>query len=234
MIGAVRAKLRQRRLCFIGLIVLLLILAYILYGKLSGEARIVLSLDGTYEQMREKSNVGFSPLVAGELWFGMPSSSAKLMFIDPKYGFVTQAARFFTVSFRDNIIQSIRMSPQLEPLLLDDALSVVLDLQRQWKEGGWTASNPHSDPPFEDTQQWRNKLRDINKGGRTFWQAADKYQVMLLLNRFRDDKRPGEERYLITLALAHPWVPSELEQANIKLKPYLCKKPCTKELMEGF
>lgn len=234
MIGAKEAKSRQYRMCFIGVIILLLILTYAIYGKSSEESRIVLSLDGTYEQMREKSNVGFSPLIAGEIWFGMPSSDAKLMFTDPQYGFTTKVARFFTVSFRDNIIQSIRMSPQIEPLLLDDALSVVLDLQRQWQEGGWVASSPYSDPPFEDTHQWRNKLRDINKGGRTFWQAADKYQVMLLLNRFRDDRRPGEERYLITLALAHPWVPGELKQANIELKPYLCKKPCPKEIMESF
>lgn len=126
------------------------------------------------------------------------------------------------------------MSPQIEPLLLDDALNVVLDLQKQWANSGWVVSNPSSDPPFEDTEQWRKQLRDINKGGRTFWQAADKYQVMLLLNRFQDDKRPDEERYLITLALAQPWVPSEAERAKVILEPYYCKKPCPKKLLEIF
>ena len=29
------------------------------------------------------------------------------------------------------------MSPQIEPLLLDDTLKVVLDLQEQWRNAGW-------------------------------------------------------------------------------------------------
>lgn len=43
------------------------------------------------------------------------------------------------------------------------------------------------------------------KGGTAYWRAEDKYQVLLGVNRFQDDKRPTEERYLITLQLATPW-----------------------------
>ena len=125
---------------------------------------------------------------------------------DPKYGFVTPQARFFTISFDNERVASIRMSPQIEPLLLDDALKVVLDLQNQWREQGWFVINPESDPPLADTPQWRAQLRDINKGGRTFWQASDKYYVMLGMGRFKDSRHPDEERYLITLELARPWV----------------------------
>jgi hypothetical protein len=48
-------------------------------------------------------------------------------------------------------------------------------------------------------------LRDVNKGGTSYWHAGNQYQVMLVVGRFKDKKRPTEERYLITLALAKPW-----------------------------
>jgi hypothetical protein len=44
-------------------------------------------------------------------------------------------------------------------------------------------------------------LRDAKKGGKAYWRAGDKYQLMLVVNRFKYDKRPTEERYLITLGI---------------------------------
>ena len=119
---------------------------------------------------------------------------------------MTPSARFFTVIYRDELIHSIRMSPQIEPLLLEDTLRVVLDLQEQWHKAGWVPIRVEQDPPFADTPQWRARLRDVNKGGTSYWQAGNQYQVMLVVNRFKDIKRPTEERYLIKLALARPWV----------------------------
>ncbi len=98
------------------------------------------------------------------------------------------------------------MSPQIEPLLLDDALEVVLDLQDQWRKQGWFVIDPESAPALADTPQWRTQLRDINKGGRTFWQAGDKYYVVLGVGRFKDNRHPDEERYLFSLELGRPWV----------------------------
>ena len=116
---------------------------------------------------------------------------------------------FFTIGFTNERIRDIRMSPQIEPLLLDDALKVVLDLQDQWRQQGWHLTSRRNNYAFEDAPEWRTQFRDINKGGTAFWQAEDKYQVMLLLHRFKDNKRPNEERYMITLALSRPWVPSD-------------------------
>lgn len=183
----------------------------LLIQALSDEPEIALEMGGTYEDLRERSTVSFSQLIPGRVWFGIPKSDARLRFIDPQYGFSTSQARFFTVSFDDNLIVDVRMSPQIEPLLLDDALKVVLDLQDQWRHSGWVVIWPKDDPPFADTPEWRARLRDVNKGGTTYWQAGDKYQVMLLMNRFKDKKRPSEERYLITLDLAKPWLPTHTE-----------------------
>lgn len=134
----------------------------------------------------------------------MPTSDARLRFADPQYGFVTPLARFFTVSFADGRVDGVRMSPQIEPLLLDDALRVVLDLQMQWIKGGWTPIRSKDDPPFADTAEWRASLQKC-KSNATFWQASGKYQAQLNLNCFKDDKHPNEVRYLITLEVSKPY-----------------------------
>lgn len=182
--------------------VILLTLAAIRLCAQSGEPEIALVIGEPYEAMRQRSSAAIAPAIPGEVSFNIPMSDARLRFTDPQYGFVTPSARFFTVIYRDELIHSIRMSPQIEPLLLDDALNVVLDLQEQWRKGGWTPNRAGDFPSFADTPQWRAQLREVNKGGTAYWLAGDKYQVMLMVNRFRDYKRPTEERYLITLGLS--------------------------------
>lgn len=182
--------------------VILLTLAAIRLCAQSGEPEIALVIGEPYEAMRQRSSAAIAPAIPREVSFNIPKSDARLRFTDPQYGFVTPSARFFTVIYRDELIHSIRMSPQIEPLLLDDALNVVLDLQEQWRKGGWTPNRAGDFPSFADTPQWRAQLREVNKGGTAYWLAGDKYQVMLMVNRFRDYKRPTEERYLITLGLS--------------------------------
>ncbi|MDT9675261.1 hypothetical protein F6R97_11745 [Pseudomonas sp. JV414] len=171
------------------------------------EPEIVLEMGGTYEDLRRNSSAPFSPEIRGHIWFGIPMTDARLRFVDPQFGFTTPAARFFTVDFDDNVIYGIRMSPQVEPLLIDDALKVVLDLQDQWREKGWVAKGLRRNPTIADTPEWRAWLRKGILHGQSNWQAGDKYQVMLVLGRFEDYRNPTEERYLITLALAKPWTP---------------------------
>ncbi|POA18068.1 hypothetical protein C1886_18620 [Pseudomonas sp. FW300-N1A1] len=167
---------------------------------------IALVIGEPWEDMRQRSSAVIDPAIPGHSWFNIPKSDARLRFTDPQYGFVTPLARFFTVSFTDELVRNVRMSPQIEPLLLDDTLKVVLDLQKQWRKAGWTPIRIKEDPPFADTPQWRARLRDVDKGGTSYWQAGNQYQAMLVVGRFEDNKRPEEERYLITLALAKPWV----------------------------
>jgi len=128
------------------------------------DAELVLTIGDTYEEMRGNSSVNFSPLIRSHVWTGIPKSDARFRFRDPKFGFVTVPARFLVIFFDDNIIESVRISPQVEPLLLDDALRVALDLQNQWRSKGWVLTNPISDPAFEDTPQWRERLRGIQGG----------------------------------------------------------------------
>ncbi|VVP08584.1 hypothetical protein PS838_03208 [Pseudomonas fluorescens] len=174
---------------------------------LSDEPEIALKIGEPWEDMRQRSSAAIDPVIPGHFWGRLPKSDARLRFLDPEYGFLTPPARFFAVSFnRDELVTSVRMSPQIEPLLLDDTLKVVLDLQEQWRQGGWTPIRIEEFPPFADTPQWRTQMRDMHKVGKVYWLAGNQYQVMLVVSRFEDDKRPDEERYLITLQLATPWV----------------------------
>lgn len=168
------------------------------------EPEIALMLDEPWEDMRQRSSASIDPAIAGHYWGRLPKSDARLRFIDPQYGFITPLARFFTISFGDEQVRDVRMSPQIEPLLLDDTLKVVLDLQEQWRKGGWEPIRLRSHPQFADTPEWRARLRDMNRGGTSYWWAEDKYQVMLIVGRFDDVRNPKEERYLITLELARP------------------------------
>ncbi|MEB0027892.1 hypothetical protein QN375_19265 [Pseudomonas sp. MH9.2] len=202
---------RRRRL---GIVLLALFAVALLrwgFQALADEPELALVIGEPWEDMRKRSSAAISPAIPGEVWFGMPKSDARLRVSDPQYGFVTPLARFFTIGFENERIDGIRMSPQIEPLLLDDALKVVLELQDQWRQSGWIPIRQRSAPPFADTPEWRAQLRDVNKGGTTYWQAGDKYQVLLRVHRFKDYKRPDEERYMITLNLGKPWLPTHTE-----------------------
>ncbi|MCF4997278.1 hypothetical protein GIW70_19600 [Pseudomonas syringae] len=180
---------------------------------------IALEIGGTYESMRERSTAPFSPLIRGHVWGGIPKTDARLRLVDPQYGFETPLARFLSVGFNDNVVNNVRMSPQIEPLLIDDAMKVVVDLQAQWCAKGWKPMGTRDDPTIADTPEWRAYVRQGVLAGHSFWQAGDKYQVMLILARFRDYRHPDQERYLITLEVADAWRSFD-ETADIPYEPH--------------
>lgn len=189
--------------------VLAVLVARQLTQPLWDEPVVTLKLGETYAYLREHSTAPFSPLIRGHIWGGMPKTDARMRFVDPQYGFETPLSRFLSVGFNDNVIDDVRMSPQVEPLLIDDAMKVVLDLQAQWCAAGWKPVGLPRRPTMADTPEWRAFLGPGRRAGYSYWQAGDKYQVMLVLSRFRDSRHPDQERYLITLAVAEPWIPFE-------------------------
>ena len=189
---------------FMGLGLLLAIVAGGATTLLADDPEIALDIDESWEDMRKRSTAKIASALPDAHWFRVPKSSARLRFIDPQYGFTTPVAKFFTVGFNRDRVGDVRMSPQTEPLLLDDALRVLLDLQCQFIAKGWANRFPGEYPQFADTPSWRAQFRDANKGGKNYWQAADKYRATLRIRRFTWSKRPEEERYLITLELFKP------------------------------
>lgn len=209
MISALPIRDRRRKVALILFVLLAVITVRWMVQTFADDPEIALIYGEPWEDMRQRSSAAINPAIPDEIGFRIPKTDARLRYIHPQYGFETPLARFFTISFEDERVSSIRMSPQIEPLLLDDALKVVLDLQDQWRRQGWELTSPNIDPAIADTPEWRARLRDINKGGTTYWQADDTYQTMLSLHRFKDDRHPDEERYLISLSIGNIWVPRE-------------------------
>ena len=202
---------RRRKIALILVVLLAVMTVHWVVQTFAKDPEIALIYGEPWEDMRQRSSADIDPAIPGHVWFRMPKTDARLRFIHPQYGFDTPLARFFTINCDEERVSSIRMSPQIEPLLLDDAMKIVLDLQDQWRRRGWELTSPKTDPAIADTPEWRTRLRDINKGGTTFWQADDTYQTMLSLHRFKDDRHPDEERYLISLSIGNIWVPREKE-----------------------
>ncbi|MCP9268135.1 hypothetical protein M5U04_08495 [Xenorhabdus sp. XENO-1] len=189
-------------------IILGLTIVYLYHSFNSREpAEIALVIGEPYEAMRQRSSAKISPPYDNSIGFRIPKTDARLRFTDPKYRFITPPARFFTVSYNKGIIENVRISPQIEPLLYDDAIKVVLDLQDQWRKAGWRLTKIRERPALVNTPKLRDNLRNMKgRAGTTYWQADEQYQVMLGMARFKDERHPDEERYLITLAIAKPWV----------------------------
>lgn len=158
-----------------------------------------------WEDMRARSSASIGPAIPGEIWYRTPKADARLRVVDSQYGFVTPKARFFTINFNKGRVDGVSMSPQVEPLLLDDTVKILMDLQDQWRAGGWTVIFPR-DPAFVDTPEWRKALREAPNGMTTYWQAGDKLNALLHVSRFADERHPDQERYLISLDVASPWL----------------------------
>ena len=188
---------------------LALMTVVLLFGVIrffSSDAEIALAMGEPWEDMRKRSSASIEPAIPGEIWGRITKSDARLRFIDPQYGFVTPTARFFMISFEYERVSNLNLSPQTEPLLLDDTIKIVLDLQDQWLKGGWEPFYADANPPYEDTPEWRKRLREKPISSRAYWQAGDKYQITLDVSRFHDYQNPDQERFLITLSLSKPWL----------------------------
>ncbi|MDC9583324.1 hypothetical protein PSI15_17610 [Xenorhabdus sp. PR6a] len=185
------------------LIVLGLTTTYLYHSLYSDKPEIALVIGEPYEDMRQRSTASIAPHLPGKIWHNIPKTDARLRFTDPRYGFVTPPARFFAVLYANDVITSVRMSPQIEPLLYDDAIKIILDLQDQWYKAGWVPTKGYK--PLVNTPELHDSLRKMKNPGTTYWKANEQYQAMLDIGRFKDDRHPDEERYLITLVISKPW-----------------------------
>ncbi|MCQ8896464.1 hypothetical protein NQT62_08470 [Limnobacter humi] len=191
----------------------LLIVGYVGVSKtidyLTPPKEIALIIGEPWKDMQARSTARIGDDIPDEIWFRQPKDLAYLRFADPQYGFTTPPAKFFTIGFNRGKIDSIRMSPQIEPLSLQNALNVVLSLQDQWRKRGWVVTDPVANPPYEDTVEWRRKISACEPDD-TYWQTTH-YQVFIFISCFGREAEPSKQRYLVTLAMAKPWYePSKL------------------------
>jgi len=178
-----------------------------LYAAIRPIDEVPLTIGEPYEQVRERSGSLLQPVGPGRLWMGVVRRPARLRFTDPQYGFTTPPAKFLSVGYDNHgNVDTIRMSPQVKTLPLNETMEIVTGLQNQLFRGGWTRFRVVDDPPIEDTPSVRARIRRCD-ASTEFWEAARKFQLMLDVRCFRIDENPDDERYLISISLSTPWIP---------------------------
>lgn len=180
-----------------------------LYAKTRPTDEVLLTIGAPYEQVRQRSRSTLQAAVPGRDWMSVVTRPTRLRFTDPQYGFSTPPAKFLAVAYDyHGTVSSVRMSPQVETLPLDETMEIVTDLQKQLLRAGWNRFRVVDDPPIEDTAQVRAKIRRC-EAPTEYWEAADKFQLMLVVGCFSTDEQPSKERYLTRLSLSTPWIPND-------------------------
>jgi hypothetical protein len=175
-----------------------------IYVKARPADEVVLTIGEPYTQVRQQSRSTLPVLTRDNrigLYIRRP---AVLRFSDPHYGFVTPAAKFLSLyADESGKVVAVTLSPQVEPLPLDEAMAVFIGLQDQFQRGGRKPFRVNRSSPIEDTRDTRAQIRHC-AAPTSYWQGGNNYQISLNIRCFRSDDRPNDERYLITLDLGAP------------------------------
>lgn len=175
-----------------------------IYVKAKPADEVVLTIGESYSQIRQQSRSTLPELTSDNRINLYISRPAVLRFSDPRYGFVTPAAKFLSLyADQDGKITQLTLSPQVETLPLDETIEIAIALQDQLRHAHWRPILTVDHPPITDTSAMRAQIR-AGADPQTFWQAGDKYQVALDVRRFKTEGRTTDERYLITLQLSGP------------------------------
>jgi hypothetical protein len=162
---------------------------------------IALIIGEPWKDMQARSTAEIGPVFKDSNWYRQPKELSYLRFADTQYGFATPPAKFFTVSFDEKAnVRSVRMSPQVEPLPLQEALDIVLDLQNQWRKSGWELDEPEEYPAYDNTPVWHEALKKCAALS-THWNAGKLYQLMIVITCYEDTRYPDNKGYLVTISM---------------------------------
>ena len=162
---------------------------------------IALIIGEPWKDMQARSTAEIGPVFKDSNWYRQPKELSYLRFADTQYGFATPPAKFFTVSFDEKAnVRSVRMSPQVEPLPLQEALDIVLDLQNQWRKSGWELDEPEEYPAYDNTPVWHQALKKCAALS-THWNAGTLYQLMIVIACYEDNRYPDNKGYLVTISM---------------------------------
>jgi hypothetical protein len=177
------------------------------FATLRPTDEVVLNAIGEpYEQVRRQSHSTLPALSEWNFINLYVRRPAIFRFNDPVHGFATPAAKFLSIGAeRNGAVYTAALSPQVETLPLDASMKILVDLQNQFRRGGWRPIRVSDNPPIEDTPATRAAIQRCSNPI-TYWQAEDKLQIVLDIRCFRRDGHPNEDRYLMTLQLAKPFV----------------------------
>jgi hypothetical protein len=169
--------------------------------KITPAKEVALVIGEPWKSMQERSTATLGDVIEGRHWYREPEQLSYLRFTDPEHEFITPPAKFFTVGFdNQGRIDSIRMSPQVKPLPIDDAIEIILDIQSQWKKNGWQLDKPDDFPAFVNDQSRRDDIQKCRSLD-TFWHVKDRYSALIGIDCFGKYDDPQDQLYLITISM---------------------------------
>jgi hypothetical protein len=92
----------------------------------------------------------------GATWVTEPA--VIIRFTDPKHGFTLPPTKFAALSYMHNKVDTLATSPMLDKLPFDEAVTVLANLQDQFKAGGWEPWADDGSTWFDLTPEGKKRL----------------------------------------------------------------------------
>jgi len=120
-----------------------------------GQAFAGVVKDSTFPVL-EQSNLPDPDTGWGGTWVTEPAVIIRLN--DSQHGFTLPPTKFAALSFQRNVASTLATSPMLDTLPFDEAITVLENLQNQFKAGGWHPWEADDSIWFDLTPQGKKRL----------------------------------------------------------------------------
>lgn len=112
--------------------------------------------NSSYPVMERSNLPSDHPHQTGVTWVTKPA--VIIHFNDPHHGFTLPPTKFAALGFDDNRATTLSTSPMLGKLPFDQTVSILEDLQKQFKSGGWIPFTTDGSAWFDFTPQGKKRL----------------------------------------------------------------------------
>lgn len=139
-------------------------------------------------------------LRSGETFVTEPAVA--LCFNDPQHGFILPPTKFALVGYMHNVVATATTSPMLDKMPFDQAVSILENLQNQFKAGGWEPWADNGSKWFDLTPEGKKRLyqRMFEPGySQTARLRVNKKYAMTFRLKCTDGCWPGEKPPLLFL-----------------------------------
>ncbi|WP_454764821.1 hypothetical protein [Cupriavidus campinensis] len=166
---------------------------------------VVLTLNEPYEQVRKQSRSSLPAADAHNAILLPVTRPTQFRLADSQYGFSTPRGRWLSIFPQYGRVRSVNWIPQVGGMALDETIAFVMKLQDELRRKGWLQILSASDPPVVDSPEVRELIRR-DQWHTTYWQAGERYQVSIQVNRFFRNADGAERRYEVHLSLNKPFM----------------------------
>lgn len=110
----------------------------------------------TYPVLQRSNVPSADTEMAGDTFVTEPA--VILCFNDPQHGFTLPPTKFALVGYEHNVVDTVSTSPMLDKLSFDQAVTILENLQGQFKAGGWEPWERDGSKWFDLTPAGKKRL----------------------------------------------------------------------------